>query len=89
MRNDQLVSAFLNQAGLYPAEDGSDAGGLCLTLEHGQLLLGGSPSDLIDLADLLVSLALSGESRGQHWHLDELNGMDPASPVPELVLLRK
>ncbi len=50
------------------------------------LLLQGTPSDLIDLAYLLVSLAISGETRGQHWHIDELTLMDEASEIPELIL---
>ena len=54
-----------------------------------RLLLSGSPLDLIALADLLVSLALSGENRGQHWHVDELTLLDKSSLIPELILLRK
>ena len=44
---------------------------------------------MIELADLLVSLALSGKNHGQHWHVDELTLLSKDSQIPELILLRK
>lgn len=49
----------------------------------------GTAVDLVDLADYLLSLALSGEAGGQHWHLDSLTLLDEASEIPEMILLRK
>ncbi len=46
------------------------------------------PCDLIDLADLLVSLARFGENRGQHWHVDQGTLVSETSPVDELILER-
>lgn len=89
MYNDEWVTSLLLQEGKYPAKELDKRGGLTLKQEGGQLLLIGTACDLIDLADLLVSLALSGESQGQHWHIDALNLMDDASDISELILLRK
>ena len=88
MYNEGLVSSFLREKGRYPEPENGEEG-LRLSLDRRRLLLQGSPADLIDLADLLVALALSGEERGQHWHIDELTLMDPASEIPELILARK
>ena len=89
MNNRELVTSFLQQQGLYPQTGPTESSGLRLKMEHNQLLLSGTASDLIDLADLLVSLALSGENKGQHWHIDDLSLMDSSSEIPELILLRK
>ena len=87
MYNDELVTSFLEKEGLYPEPSGT--GGLRLRLERDRLLLSGTACDLIDLADLLVSLALSGEPRGQHWHIDGLSLLSDTSEIPELILLRE
>ncbi len=89
MYNSQIVSSFLRETGMYPEGEGTKNSGLYLSLEDGRLLLRGTPEDLIDLADLLVSLAMSGAARGQHWHIDDLNLMDASSEVAELILLQK
>lgn len=89
MYNNELVTAFLQQKGIYPTAVPEQSDGLVLKLEHNQLLLSGTACDLIGLADLLVSLALSGEPKGQHWHIDNLSLMDSSSEIPELILLRK
>ena len=89
MYNDELVTSFLRKENIYPPDELEKPFGLSLKLENGRLLLGGTAGDLIDLADLLVSLALSGEAKGQHWHIDDLSLMDGASEIPELILLRK
>lgn len=89
MYNSQIVSSLLRETGVYPEREGAEQGGLFLSLEDGRLLLQGTPEDLIDLADLLVSLAMSGAVQGQHWHIDDLNLMDASSEIAELILLRK
>ena len=89
MENTCLVTEYLEQKGLCPTA-AADEEGITLSLDgQNRLLLSGSPLDLIALADLLVSLALSGENQGQHWHVDELTALDKSSPIPELILLRK
>ena len=86
MYNDEFVTEALRAAGRYPADPAP--GGLTLRVENGALQLSGNPWELSDLADLLVSLARSGENRGQHWHVDGLTLMAPQSEIGELVLLR-
>ena len=88
MYNDEPVSSFLKREGRYPKWDDLESGGLLLSLENHRLLLQGDPANLIGLADLLVSLALSGEAEGQHWHIDSLTLMDAGSEIPELILTR-
>lgn len=89
MYNKELVATFLQEQGLYPAGEPEKPAGLHLSLQNNRLLLQGTAADLIDLADLLVSLALSGEPCGQHWHIDALSLMDERSELPELILLRR
>ena len=89
MENTKLVTACLQKRGLYPIPE-PEAAGLRLALDtQGELTLEGSPLDLIDLADLLVSLALSGEDRGQHWHLDDWTLLDEHSEITGMILTRR
>lgn len=88
MFNSELISDYLRERGDYPEPPQTPGGGLVITMESGRLIVAGDPCDLIDLADLLVSLALSGENRGQHWHVDQGTLVSEASPVGELILER-
>lgn len=75
---------------MYPIAERAERTGLIVSDDgHGRLLISGAANDLIELADLLVSLALSGANRGQHWHIDDLTLMDRTSPVSELILTRR
>lgn len=88
MVHSELISDYLRERGDYPEPPQTPGGGLVITMESGRLIVAGDPCDLIDLADLLVSLALSGENRGQHWHVDQGTLVSEASPVGELILER-
>lgn len=87
MNNDRLVSAMLREKGLCPPGEDTPTAGLRLEPSGDRLMLSGSAWDLIDLADLLVSLALD-PTPGSHWHIDSLSLMDESSPIPELILTR-
>lgn len=89
MYNGEMVTSFLEKEGIYPEAERTKTGGLRLSMDKNRLLIAGTAGDLIDLADLLVSLALSGEAKGQHWHIDPLTLVDETSEIPELILLRK
>lgn len=89
MYNSKLVSSLLKKEHLYPQMEDIKNHGLHLSIKNNQLCLQGTPEDFIDLADLLVSLAISKEAQGQHWHIDELTLMDITSKIPELILVRK
>ena len=88
MFNSKTVSKYLKDTGDYPLKSGQNNSGLSISAKNGQLTITGSPCDLIDIADLLVSLALSGENSGQHWHLDELTLISENSPIGELIIER-
>ena len=88
MFNSKTVSKYLKDTGIYPLTSSHNDDGLTISAVKGQLIIAGSPCDLIDIADLLVSLALSGENSGQHWHLDELTLISENSPIGELVIER-
>ena len=88
MFNSKIVSKYLKDIGDYPLTSGHTDDGLTISVVNGQLIIAGAPCDLIDIADLLVSLALSDENGGQHWHLDELTLISENSPIGELVIER-
>lgn len=88
MFNSEMVTEYLQKIGQYPSDSTENDYGLKIMLENNRLLLMGNPSALIDLADLLVSLALSGQNIGQHWHIDTSNLVSEKSPISELILER-
>lgn len=88
MFNSEMVTEYLQKIGQYPSDSTENDYGLKIMMENNRLLLMGNPSVLIDLADLLVSLALSGQNTGQHWHIDTLNLVSEKSPISELILER-
>lgn len=87
MDNSRLVTALLREKGLCPPGEDTPSAGLRLEPSEERLMLSGSAWDLIDLADLLVSLALD-PTPGSHWHIDSLNLMEEGSPVAEMILLK-
>lgn len=88
MFNTEIVSKYLQQIGQYPHVENEDVNGLKIMIENGCLICSGSQSDLIDMADLFVSLALSGENNGQHCHIDTTTLVAEDSPIRELILER-
>lgn len=88
MFNTEMITELLHKTGQYPEVSSENNDGLKIMIEHNQLLLSGSPCDLIDVADLLVSLALSGKNNGQHWHIDTMTLVSENSPISELILAR-
>ena len=72
MKNLFLIEKYLSEKGIYPQNKAGDGIIFDVNLDYNQLCISGKPSELIELADLLVSLALSGKNIGQHWHLDDV-----------------
>ena len=72
MKNLFLIEKYLSEKGIYPQDEGGEGIVFDVNLDYNQLCISGTPSELIELADLLVSLALSGKNIGQHWHLDDV-----------------
>ena len=88
MYHAEIVSKYLKKIGQYPHASVKSSSGIKLTAGNDYFLLAGSPYDLIELADLLVSLALSGENKGQHWHIDQQTLVSENSAIGELILER-
>lgn len=88
MKHLQIISEHLAKLGLYPNKS-DEEDGLLISLQDNGIALKGSPNDLIELADYLVSLALSGKNVGQHWHIDTLDLISEQSEIPEILALRK
>ena len=72
MRNLFLIEKYLSENGEYPQDEAGEGIIFDLNMDYKQLRISGTPSELIELADLLLSLALSGKNVGQHWHLDNV-----------------
>ena len=87
MLNLETVSEMLKEKGLYPVNDGED--GIEITVQGKRVILKASSDDLIELADLLVSLALSGKNEGQHWHVDGFNMLKESAECDELIIMKK
>lgn len=90
MENKNIVSEYLSSKGLYPVPntEAEQDGLVLLPQKNGKIVLSGSADDLIEFADLLVSLALSGENKGQHWHIDNLNMLSEKSEIPGIIVMR-
>ncbi len=88
MKNQSFVTKCLKNENLYTSENIVSTG-LSLELENNSLVLKGSAIDLIEFADLLIALAISGEDKGQHFHIDNLTLIDNNSKISEVVLQRK
>lgn len=73
MNNLFLVSKMLEEKGRRPARDGADKG-MDLSVHGKTVTISASADELVELADLLISLALSKEKHA-HWHVDSLNMM--------------
>lgn len=90
MENKFMISSLLEKLMIYPVnKDNKKEKGIQLKIQgNDRLIIEASPDELIDLADLLVSLALSGENRGQHWHIDEHSMVSDNSEISELIVMR-
>ena len=89
MKHTRIVTEHLERSGLYPIADAETEDGLIISLEKDILHLSGTPQDYIELADYFVSLALSGENIGQHWHIDQPYIINDRSEISEIIAGRK
>ena len=72
MKNLFLIEKYLSENGKYPQDESGDGIIFDVNTDYNQLRISGTPSELIEFSDLLLSLALSGKNVGQHWHLDNV-----------------
>ena len=71
--------------GLFDSEKTS---GLSIKYDNEILLIEGSSRDLIELADLLTSLALE-KNEGAHIHIDDLSLLNKESSFSEIIIEKK
>ena len=88
MENTFLVSKYLKDNKIYPKVE-EKYGTKIELLDTGELLIKGDAESLIDLADLLVSLAESNNSEGNHFHIGKESIIDEDSKIAEVIIERK
>ncbi len=59
--------------------------GININYDKNEVLIKGSELDLIELADYIISVALS-ESKKDHIHLDDLTLINKNSEIKELII---
>lgn len=89
MKNIFFVEKQLKKLGQYPIVNAkNEEDGLMISLKDNTLIISGNPDNLIELSDLLVSLALSGNQTGQHWHVDKISLVSEKSEISEMIITR-
>lgn len=83
MKCSNIVFDSLREKEIIVKEDNSL--GICLSCHDGEVVVKGSQLDLIELADLLVSLALS-ENGNDHLHVDDLTLISNDSELKNLII---
>lgn len=62
-----------------------DSKGISMELDKDELLIKGSKSDLIELANYILNVALS-TNNNEHLHLDDLTLIDEKSIIKKLII---
>ena len=86
MENIKFVSNTLKEKKI-EVNSQSDYGLCCKIGENGELQIIGDSVSLIDLADLLTSLAL--EEKNDHVHLDHMTLLQDNSNISELIIEKR
>ena len=82
MENKNIINDYIEKNNIKIRDNGS---GLSIKHNYDELYIKGSQKDLIDLADIILSLALS-ENKKDHVHVDELTIIDGDSDINEMVI---
>ena len=83
MDNKRLIYNYLKENN-YNLDD-DNLNGITIECTLDQVVIKGSKLDLIDLADLIVSTALS-EYKNDHAHVDDLSLINEDSHIKEIVI---
>lgn len=83
MENKSIVMNYLKDNN-YNLED-NNLSGIKVEVTFDNITIRGSKLDLIDLADLIVSVALS-EYKNDHVHVDDLTLISEESKINEIVI---
>ena len=63
----------------------TDSRGITITNDNNEIVITGNQLDLIELADYIVSVALS-ENKNDHLHLDDLTLVSKDSKIENLII---
>ena len=83
MKIEYKITEYFEKNGLFDSEKTSG-----LSIKNDILLIEGSSRDLIELADLLTSLALE-KNEGAHIHIDDLSLLNKESSFSEIIIEKK
>lgn len=90
MQNSKIVSEYLKKLNLYPTnEEPTDLGIQIFVNENKELLIKASSNDLVELSDLLISLATSKNESGNHFHIDDLTLIDEESQITDVIIEKR
>ena len=90
MKNTNFVSNSLKEKGLYPKYEECKHFGLDISLiDNKELIIKGTSEDLIELSDLLISLATSNSENGEHFHIDDLTFISENSQITDIIIEKK
>ena len=83
MQIKNIISDYLKEENI--VLDNKSSVGLNINYDNNEVVIKGTAIDLIELADLLVSCALS-DVNGNHIHIDDLTLIDSNSDVSSLII---
>ena len=90
MKNTKIVSDYLKELNLYPTnKEVTDLGIQISVSRNKELFINASAEDLIELADLLTSLATSKSGSGKHFHIDDLTLIDDKSQITDVIIEKR
>ncbi len=78
-----MIKKILEEKGVQWENKSSN--GIKLSLQNDELVIKGNESDLIELADYIVKIALSNQKQ-DHLHLDELTLIHHESTIKNLII---
>ena len=82
MNVEYKITEYFEKNNLFDCDSGN---GLMIKNEGNSLLINGNSRDLIELADLLTSLALE-KNREAHLHVDDLTLLNNQSDFSDLII---
>ena len=82
MKIDYKITEYFEKNDLFDSEESN---GLIINNENNYLLIKGSSRDLVELADILTSLALE-KKLGAHVHIDDLTLINKESNISEVTI---
>ena len=85
MKIDYKITEYFKENNLF---DNESSFGLIVKNNFNSLLINGTSKDLVELADILCSLALS-KNKNDHIHIDDLSLLNKISDYSEIIIEKK